>query len=183
MRITYKMDEQELMAFNLHRATRRNAATIPTAAMIACGALAAMLVLGYMMKLSPWTYAVMFGMAVLVFAFIIWFLRSRMKRSVKVMMYRQRKEDLLPQTTISLEDEYFEVYTVSRTSEINYTSVERIEKTKDFICLELDAHGEVGIPLRAFESIEEQDNFLREFIRCTPKAVHAGLGYLKGAKK
>ena len=101
-----------------------------------------------------------------------------MKRSVKVMLYRQRKEDLMPQTTITLEDDYFEVYTVTRTSEINYTSVERIEKTKQFLYLELDQNGEIGIPIRAFDNDQQMDDFLREFIEKTPKAVHAGLGYL-----
>ena len=178
MKVTYKFDEQELYAFNLFRATRKNAGTIPTAIMIACAYLAAMLVIGYMCKFPVYTYFIMVALAVAVFGFIMWFLRNRMKKSVKVLMFRQRREDLMPQTTITLEDDYFEVYTVTRTSEINYTSVERIEKSKAFIYLELDQNGEVGIPIRAFDSNQQMDDFLREFIEKTPKAVHAGLGYL-----
>ncbi|MDD5952077.1 MAG: YcxB family protein [Oscillospiraceae bacterium] len=178
MKITYKFDEDELYAFNYFRATRKNAGTIPTAIMIACAYLAAMLVIGYMCKFPVYTYFIMVGLAVAVFGFIMWFLRRKMKKSVKVMLYRQRKEDLMPQTTITLEEDYFEVYTVSRTSEIEYSSVERIEKSKQFIYLELDMNGEMGIPLRAFDSDQQRDDFLREFIEKTPKAVHVGLGDL-----
>lgn len=178
MKVTYKFDEQELYAFNMFRATRKNAGTIPTAIMIACGALAAMLVIGYMCKSPVYAYFIFVAMALLVFGFIMWFLRNRMKKSVKVLMYRQRKEDLMPQTTITLEDDYFEVYTVSRTSEIPYESVERIEKNKQFIYLELDQNGEVGIPIRAFDSEIQMEDFLLAFAERTPKAVHAGLGQI-----
>lgn len=178
MKITYKFDEDELYSFNMFRATRKNAGTVPSAIMIACASLAAMLVIGYMCRMPTYIYIIFVAMAAAVFGFIMWFLRSRMKRSVKVMLYRQRKEDLMPQTTITLEDDYFEVYTVTRTSEINYTSVERIEKTKQFLYLELDQNGEIGIPIRAFDNDQQMDDFLREFIEKTPKAVHAGLGYL-----
>lgn len=178
MKITYKLEEEELFAFNMFRATRKNAGTVPTAIMIACGYLAVMLVIGYMCKFPVYTYFIMVALAAAVFGFIMWFLHNRMKRSVKVLLYRQRREDLMPQTTITLEDDYFEVYTVTRTSEINYSSVERIEKGKEFIYLVLDQNGEVGIPIRAFDNETHMNDFLREFIEKTPKAVHAGLGYL-----
>ena len=178
MKVTYRLNEEELYSFNLFRATRKNAGTVPTAIMIACAYLAIMLVIGYMCRFPVYTYFIMVALAGAVFGFIMWFLRNRMKKSVKVLLFRQRKEDLMPQTTITLEDDYFEVYTVSRTSEINYTSVERIEKGKEFIYLLLDENGEVGIPIRAFDSDIHMDDFLRRFIEKTPKAVHAGLGYL-----
>jgi hypothetical protein len=178
MKITYKLTEEELYAYNLFRSTRKNAGTVSTALMIAFACLAMMLMLGYIFHCSFYVYFIFLAMAAAVFGFIILFLRHRMKRSVKILMYRQRKEESMPQTTITLEDDYFEVYTVSRTSEINYSSVERLEKSKEFLYLELDQNGEVGIPLRAFESSQERDTFLRMFIEKTPKAVHAGVGYL-----
>ena len=183
MKITYKMNEDELLAYNLFRTTRKNAGVVPTAIMISCGSLAAMLVIGYMCKFQWYIYLAFVAAALAVFGFIMWFMRRRMRHSVKVMMFRQRKDDIMPQTTITLEDDYFEVYTVTRTSEINYDSVERLEKNKEFLYIELDANGEVGVPLRAFENEAEQDKFLKEFVEKTPEAVHVGLGYLKPVEK
>ena len=75
------------------------------------------------------------------------------------------------------------VHHVVHASEINYDSVERLEKNKEFLYIELDANGEVGVPLRAFENEAEQDKFLKEFVEKTPEAVHVGLGYLKPVEK
>lgn len=178
MKITYKFNEQELYNFNMFRATRKNSATVPTAIMISCAYLAAMLIIAYMCKFPWYLYVASVALAGAVFAFIMWFLHHKMKRSIKLLMFRQRKEDIMPQTTITLFDDYFEVYTVSRTSEINYDSVERIEKSKEFIYLELDQNGEVGIPIRAFDNDVQMDDFLTQMIENTPKATHVGLGYL-----
>ncbi len=182
MKLTYKMNEEELLAFNLFRATRKNAGTVPIAIMISCGYLAVLLVIGYMCRWPVWAYFIMVGVAVAMFFFIMWFLHNRMKRSVKIMLYRQRKDDLMPQTTLTLYDDYLEVYTVTRTSEINYSSVERVEKSKQFLYLELDENGEVGVPLRAFDNAKEEDDFLRMLVDHTPKAIHIGLTYLKDSK-
>lgn len=183
MKITYKFNEQELYNFNMFRATRKNSATIPTAIMISCAYLAAMLIIAYMCKFQWYLYLASFGAAALVFAFIMWFLHHKMKRSIKLLMFRQRKEDIMPQTTITLFDDYFEVYTVNRTSEINYESLERVEKSKEFIYLQLDQHGEVGIPIRAFDSDVQMNDFLTQLIDNTPKATHVGLTYLTNPEK
>lgn len=175
MKITYKFTETELFDFNMFRALRKNSNTIPRAIFISCGYLAVLLIIGYWCKFAWWIYLIFFAAAVLLFFGMIWFTRNRMKRSVRILMFRQKADEIMPQTTLTLEDEYLEVYTVSRTSEIDYEDVERIEVTKQFVYILLTQNGELGIPLRAFDDSFHQNTFLSRLRGKTPQAVHVGL--------
>ncbi len=175
MKITYKFTENELFDFNMFRALRKNSNTIPRAIFVSCGYLAALLVIGYWCKFPWWIYFIFFAAAVLLFFGILWFTRSRMKRSVRVLMFRQKAEEIMPQTTLTLEDDFLEVYTVMRTSQVDYAEIERIEMTKQFLYLLLSQNGEVGVPLRAFDDDFHRNSFLWRLREKTPKAVHVGL--------
>ncbi|MCI9575562.1 MAG: hypothetical protein HFJ84_02565 [Clostridiales bacterium] len=177
MKITYKFDEKELFDFNMFRAMRKNSNTIPRAIFISCGYLAVLLLIGYWVKFPWWVYLIFTAAAVLLFFGMIWFTRNRMKHSVRVLMYRQSKEDIMPQTTLTLEDDYLEVYTVTRTSEIGYEDVERVEMTKQFLYILLTENGELGVPLRAFDDEDAKRQFITRLKAKTTKAVHVGIPY------
>ncbi len=174
VKITYRLNEKELLDFNMFRATRKNVNTVPRAILISCAYLAVLLVIGYFCKFPWYAYLIMVGLACALFCGLMLFLRHRMKRSVQVLLFRQSREDLMPQTTITLEESYMEVYTISRTTEVEYSDVLRVEKTKQFLYILLTQHGEIGIPLRAFD-----DDTLQMFTSClkekTPKAMHLGI--------
>ena len=174
MKITYQFNEKELLDFNMFRAMRKNANTIPRAIFVSCGYLAVLLLIGYWVKFPWWVYLIFVAAAALLFFGMIWFTKNRMKHSVQVLMYRQSREDLMPQTTLTLEDDYLEVYTVTRTSEVAYEDIERVEITKQFLYLLLTQNGEIGVPLRAFEDEDDRRRFLQRLRDKTPKAVHLG---------
>lgn len=175
MKITYKFTEKELFDYNMFRSLRKNSNTIPRAIFISCAYLAAMLVFGYFFRFVWWVYFIFTGIAVLMFFGLVWFTRNRMKRSVRILMFRQKAEDIMPQTTLTLEDEFLEVYTVTRTSEVDYGDVERVELTKQFVYILLTENGELGVPLRAFDDPDHERRFLSRLRDKTPKAVHIGL--------
>lgn len=175
MKITYKFTENELFDFNMFRALRKNSNTVPRAIFISCGYLAVLLIIGYWCKFAWWIYLIFFAAAVLLFFGMIWFTRSRMKRSVRILMFRQKADEIMPQTTLTLEDEFMEVYTVSNTYEVEYEDVERIEVTKQFVYVQQTENRELGIPLRAFDDDFHRTSFLGRLRAKTPKAVHVGM--------
>ena len=83
----------------------------------------------------------------------------------------------MPQTTLTLEDDYLEVYTVTRTSEVDYGDVERVEMTKQFLYILLTENGELGVPLRAFDDEDAKRRFITRLKEKTTKAVHIGIPY------
>ena len=175
MKVTYQFNEQELYDFNRYRLTRKNSNVIPRAVLVSCAYLAAILIIAYFTKFQLYMYFIFIPIAVLIFGFTLFFTWFKMRQSVRTLLRRANKEALMPETTLEITGEFLHVKTENRESEVLYRTVERIDYGKQFIYILLQDHGEIGVPIRAFENPQAARDFAKSIQEKAPKAVHYGV--------
>lgn len=174
MQISYQMNEQELYDYNLFRMTHKTGSVVSRAVIVACIYEAMILVVAWCFKFSLYMYFVFCPLALLIFAGTLLFTKFKMKQSVRTLLFRANKEALMPPTTIELTDAGIQITTPTTESERLYREVEQIVLGRQFLYLHFTDHGEVGIPLRVFQSLQYAQQFAQQIQKNAPQAVHIG---------
>ena len=120
-------------------------------------------------------YFIFCPLGILIFIGTLLFTKFKMKQSVNQLLYRANKEALMLETTIEITDNGLLITTPSRESEILFREIEKIEVGKQFLYLLISEHGEVGVPLRVFENLDQAKEFALEIRNGAPDAVHIGI--------
>lgn len=175
MKITYKMNEKELYAYNMFRMTRKTGNVVSRAVLVACIYEAMILAVAWFTKFQLYMYFIFCPLAILIFAGTLLFTRFKMKQSVNRLLYSANKEALMPETTVEIIDSGLLITTPGRESEILFREIEKIEVGKEFVYLLICEHGEVGIPMRAFTNLDEAKEFAMAIRNGAPNAVHIGI--------
>lgn len=168
------MNEKELYDYNMFRLTRKTGNVVSRAVLVACVYLAMILVVAWYTKFELYMYFIFCPLSIVIFAGTLLFTRFKMKQSVNRLLYSANKEALMPETTIELLDSGLHIVTPARDSEILSREIERIEVGKQFLYLLFSQHGEVGIPLRVFTSLDEAKQFAAAIKKGAVNAVHIG---------
>jgi len=175
LKITYQMMEKELYDYNMLRMTRKSGSVVSRAVLVACVYEALILVVAWFTKFELYMYFIFCPLAILIFVGSLLFTKSKMKQSVRRLLYSANKETLMPKTTVEIIDSGLQIVTPDRESEILFQEIEKIEVNKQFIYLLFSEHGEMGIPLRVFASNEQAKQFSLSIRNSAPNAVHIGI--------
>lgn len=169
------MNEKELYDFNMFRMTRKTGNVVARAVLVACIYEAMILAVAWFTKFELYMYFIFCPLAILIFAGTLLFAKFKMKQSVNRLLFRANKEALMPETTIEIIESGLQITTPGRESEILFREIEKIEVGKAFVYILICDHGEVGIPIRVFNSLEEAKKFALIIKNGAPNAVHIGI--------
>ena len=169
------MNEKELYDYNMFRMIHKTGSVVARAVIVACIYEAMILLVAWFTKFELYMYFIFCPLGLFIFAGTLLFTKFKMKQSVNQLLYRANKEALMPETTIEITDNGLQITTPGRESEILFREIEKIEVGKQFIYLLISEHGEVGIPLRAFENLDKAKEFALAIRNGAPEAVHIGI--------
>ena len=174
MKITYQMNQTELYDYNMFRMLCKSGSVLPRAVLVACIYEAMILLVAWIFKSSLCLY-IFCPLGIFIFIGTLLFTKFKMKQSVNRLLYSANKEALMPETTVEITENGLLITTVARESEILFREIEQIRLGKQFLYLLFTEYGEVGIPLRAFENMQDAKKFAATIVQDAPKAVHIGI--------
>lgn len=166
MEITYKVEPDDFVAFNLSyiqgspvmRANIRNTRLI-SAGIVLVGGCILMQMLGLLSPLSVAAYA---ALAVAVFFAVPYLMKRRVRKGVLRLLARPQNRNICSEKTLTLAESELTLVGGGEDSRYEYSAVERVTEDAEHYFIYVGAMAALIVPFRAFAGGEEKAAFYKE---------------------